>query len=64
MIRLRGVKAVTSTRKFDIHGDWHYFRLMPKTALDLLRGREEAALHYWYGVGLRPPPREKTLLFA
>lgn len=57
LIRLRGVKGVTSTRKFDVHGDWHYFRLMPKTALDLLRGRENGALSYWYGEGVRPPPR-------
>jgi glycosyltransferase involved in cell wall biosynthesis len=58
LTRLRGVKAVTSTRKFDVHGDWHYFRLMARTALDLLRDRQHAGLEYWYGTGLRPPPRE------
>ncbi|MFN0181752.1 MAG: glycosyltransferase [Gemmatimonadales bacterium] len=57
LTRLRGVKAVTSTRKFDVHGDWHYFRIMPKAGIDLLRGREGAAIGYWYGDGLRPPPR-------
>ncbi len=27
LVRLRPVKALASTRKFDEHGDWHYLRL-------------------------------------
>ncbi len=58
LTRLRGVKAVTSTRKFDIHGDWHYFRLMPRAGLDWLRKNPDSVTQrYWYGEGLRPPPR-------
>src|SRR5688572_22390969 len=37
LVRLRGVKAVTSTRKFDRHGDWHYFTQMPRIAWHMLR---------------------------
>ena len=29
MVRLRGVKAITSTRKFDAHGDWFFFTGIP-----------------------------------
>lgn len=49
LARLAGVQAVTSTRKFDRHGDWHYFTLLPRSALALLRStRSEAARRYWY----------------
>ncbi|MBM4187797.1 MAG: glycosyltransferase [Gemmatimonadetes bacterium] len=57
LTRLRGVKAVTSTRKFDVKGDWHYFGLMARVGVDLVRRREGVATSYWYGEGLRPPPR-------
>jgi glycosyltransferase involved in cell wall biosynthesis len=49
--RLRGVKTVTSTRKWDEHGDWHWFTRMPAIAWQLLRdprGLPEAARRYWY----------------
>lgn len=49
--RLRGVKTVTSTRKFDAHGDWHYLALMPKITWQLLRDRRQTeafAKKYWY----------------
>jgi glycosyltransferase involved in cell wall biosynthesis len=51
LVRLRGVKTVTSTRKFDAHGDWHYLTLMPGIAWRLLRDHRTAeafAKKYWY----------------
>jgi glycosyltransferase involved in cell wall biosynthesis len=52
LIRLRHVKAITSTRKFDLHGDWHYFAQMPGQAWSMLRdprGLNDFARRYWYG---------------
>jgi len=49
--RLRGVKTVTSTRKFDRHGDWHYFLQMPRVAWNALRRTETGNAfirRYWY----------------
>lgn len=51
LVRLRRVRAVASTRKFDRHGDWHYFRVMPALAWRLLfRGGAATELveRYWY----------------
>jgi glycosyltransferase involved in cell wall biosynthesis len=52
LTRLRTVKALGSTRKFDIHGDWHYFSdlfgLLPKM-LWSPRASNEFANKYWYG---------------
>jgi glycosyltransferase involved in cell wall biosynthesis len=51
LVRLRGVKTITSTRKFDVHGDWHWFAQMPRIGWHLLRGRKAAegfAKKYWY----------------
>ncbi len=51
LVRLRGVKAITSTRKFDRHGDWHYFTQMPSLLWRLVRDRgaiNEFARRYWY----------------
>jgi glycosyltransferase involved in cell wall biosynthesis len=51
LVRLRGVKAIASTRKFDEHGDWHYFRQMPALAWRMLfrhSAATEFALRYWY----------------
>lgn len=51
LVRLRRVKAVTSTRKFDRHGDWHYFTQMPAQGWRLLRDRRalnDFARRYWY----------------
>lgn len=52
LARVRGAKAVTSTRKFDEHGDWHWFRMLPWGLWQLVR-RREASLErfveeYWY----------------
>lgn len=51
LTRLRRVRAVASTRKFDRHGDWHYFRRMPALAWSMIfRGSaaSEFAQRYWY----------------
>jgi glycosyltransferase involved in cell wall biosynthesis len=52
LVRLRQVKTITSTRKFDTHGEWHYFRHMPAQAWQLIRhhrGADAFASRYWYG---------------
>jgi len=51
LVRLGGVKTVASARKFDRHGDWHYFTRMPALAWRMLFRRSAAtefALRYWY----------------
>jgi glycosyltransferase involved in cell wall biosynthesis len=51
LVRLRGVKTETSSRKFDKHGDWHYLTVMPKVGWQLLRDHRRAeafAKKYWY----------------
>jgi hypothetical protein len=51
-VRLRSVKTITSARKFDRHGDWHFFTRVPGLLWRFLRrGRgavEEFAQRYWY----------------
>lgn len=50
-VRLRGVKTMTSTRKFDHHGDWHYLRAlagMGWSALFDRPGFERKVRDYWY----------------
>ena len=57
LTRLRSVKAVASTRKFDSFGDWHYFtelfRLLPLMLLSP-EATSEFAERFWYG-DQRPP---------
>ena len=57
LTRLRAVKALASMRKFDQHGDWHYFPLILRL-LPLMLGAPSAttdlARRYWYGDGRRP----------
>jgi glycosyltransferase involved in cell wall biosynthesis len=51
LTRLRGVKAIASTRKFDEYGDWHYLTTMPRIAVGLLLKRAsslERVERYWY----------------
>ena len=51
LVRLAGVKTITSTRKFDVHGDWHYLRQMPRLGWQLLREPRAIsafARRYWY----------------
>lgn len=50
--RLRGVRTVTSTRKFDRYGDWHIFWLPLRVGLGILRGERAVVAswtaRYWY----------------
>ena len=49
--RATGVIAYTSTRKFDKHGDWHYFTHMPRVGFWMLINKkrgEKFTQAYWY----------------
>jgi glycosyltransferase involved in cell wall biosynthesis len=51
LTRLTQVKAVASVRKFDQHGDWHYFWWIPRALVSMLRdpnGKDSAVERYWY----------------
>lgn len=49
LCRLRGYKVVASTRKFDEHGDWHYFGFFWRAPALLFGARfDELADRYWY----------------
>jgi glycosyltransferase involved in cell wall biosynthesis len=51
LVRPRGAKTIASTRKFDRHGDWHYFARMPRLAWRMLfrhSAPTEFGLRYWY----------------
>lgn len=51
LCRLRPVKAIASTRKFDRYGDWHYFWMMPRLVLGTVSPRASdhpTARKYWY----------------
>jgi glycosyltransferase involved in cell wall biosynthesis len=51
-VRLSGVKAIMSARKFDQHGDWHYLGSMARLGWLKLTGRhdqfERGVRAYWY----------------
>ncbi|MEO8435306.1 MAG: glycosyltransferase [Pyrinomonadaceae bacterium] len=52
--RLRGVKALASTRKFDQFGDWHLFWMMAVGVKSLFTGNwndKKFADRYWYNSG-------------
>ena len=51
LTRLTRAKAVASTRKFDEHGDWHYFRIFPLALFKFLfsgRAALRSIESYWY----------------
>ncbi len=51
LVRLRAAKAVASTRKFDQHGDWHYFtKVIPRVLAAGGRPARMSGLieEYWY----------------
>lgn len=50
-MRTAGVHAITSTRKFDRHGDWHYLTqmsMMPFRMLIARRSADRIIQQYWY----------------
>lgn len=50
--RLSGARTITSTRKFDRYGDWHYLPLMLKLPFALIFARarmRRGVWEYWYG---------------
>jgi glycosyltransferase involved in cell wall biosynthesis len=60
LVRLRPFKAIASCRKFDIHGDWHYFTDLFRLAPLMLHSpgaTSRFAEKYWYG-NQRLPERE------
>ncbi len=49
--RPKGVIAITSSRKFDKHGDWHFLTMMPRLGFWMLFDRsrgEKSTQAYWY----------------
>ena len=55
LARATAVKAVASARKFDEHGDWHYFPMMARAVPGLLWGSKAAP--DWASRYLYKPPR-------
>jgi glycosyltransferase involved in cell wall biosynthesis len=54
LTRLRGAKALGSTRKFDQFGDWHYFWMLGHVLKSLLTWNwhdQKLADQYWYNSG-------------
>jgi glycosyltransferase involved in cell wall biosynthesis len=52
LVRITSVKAVTSTRKFDEHGEWHYVAMLFRFGYWCLfapQRMREFARGYWYG---------------
>ena len=50
-MRTAGARTITSTRKFDRHGDWHYLTQMSTLPLRMLFARasaERRIRRYWY----------------
>lgn len=57
LVRLTSAKAMASTRKFDKHGDWHYFDLAFKWVVGSMLGKgwmNRVAETYWYGRQRKP----------
>ena len=50
LVRLRHAKVVASTRKFDEHGDWHYFGFFLQAPRFFLKREAMSAFYdrYWY----------------
>jgi hypothetical protein len=51
LARVTSAKALTSMRKFDRHGDWHYFPLFARLGVLMLRrpyASTRLVRRYWY----------------
>ncbi len=51
LVRVRSAKTITSTRKFDRFGDWHYFWQVFRGFFGMFRPTkrsDEFARKYWY----------------
>ncbi len=51
LVRVRNAKTITSTRKFDRYGDWHYFWVVFRGFFGMFRPTkrsDEFARKYWY----------------
>ncbi|MCD4706897.1 MAG: glycosyltransferase [Candidatus Sabulitectum sp.] len=51
LIKLHSVRAITSARKFDRYGDWHYFPVLARGMLSMFLPAERFnryARKYWY----------------
>ncbi len=51
LLRLPDIPAVTSMRKFDEYGDWHYFQVLARGLVAMFRPSrrfDEFARKYWY----------------
>jgi hypothetical protein len=54
LTRLKGVRALANTRKFDQFGDWHYFWMFSQVFKSLLTWNwhdQKLADQYWYKSG-------------
>jgi hypothetical protein len=52
LTRVRSAKALSSMRKWDLYGDWHYFTMILRLLGPMIfnpRAADEEALRYWYG---------------
>ena len=62
LCRIRSVKAIYSTRKFDQYGDWHWLGLMLRFFYGMLFSKsslDRFARLYWYGnQRLKPGPKQ------
>jgi glycosyltransferase involved in cell wall biosynthesis len=61
LVRLRPYKAIASCRKFDLHGDWHYFTDLFRLAPLMLHSpgaTSRFAERYWYGDQRLPEKKE------
>jgi glycosyltransferase involved in cell wall biosynthesis len=61
LCRIRSIKAIYSTRKFDRHGDWHWLHLMLRFLYGLIFSKssmDKFARLYWYG-DQRTKPSQK-----
>jgi len=61
LVRATSAKALSSTRKWDEHGQWHYFRLIAMffvTRFILPHKADEFVQKYWYGDQRTPVKKE------